>query len=287
MYSTATAMKSGNTRFVCLLISSLALPVSFAYVMGVDNRIEAGKDAEQIAAVRQTGMIKIHGEEFVSGLVTGENCDVVISAGHTAIHWQTLNRKGWQRGELRGQGNFRFNPDPINRDDWQAMTFVRSGYEQEENIDKDEHDWSIFRLARSALSICDNIDVLWHRRDCPGDILMPGFHFDKPNIKLIDNSCAIKNVVETGVVVHDCDSKDGSSGAPLFCKHEGGASLLAINISGLTRKENYDAGVYGKEGLSFDHKQHKNFARLIDGDFYRALLKELEKSRHRRFLNGK
>lgn len=277
-------MNVRQTRFICLLTLCLSLPVSFAYVMGLDDRNEAGKNSEQSAEVGQTGMISIKGEQFVSGLLTGENCDVVISAGHAAIHWKTVKRKGWRKGELRGGGDFRFNLDPKSGLEWQTMRMVSSGYELEENIDKDKHDWSIFRLSKRALPVCENIEVMPDKSECPGKIMMPGFHFDKPDTKLIDNSCSIKNSSGEGVIVHDCDSKDGSSGAPLFCQHNGRAKLLAINISGLTRKDYFDAGVYGKAGLNFHDQQHKNFAINISGAFYKALMKELHKSKDRSFL---
>jgi hypothetical protein len=277
-------MNIKHTRFICLLILCLSLPVSFAYVMGLDDRLEVGNNAGQSAEVAQTGMISIQGEQFVSGLLTGENCDVVISAGHAAIHWETVARKGWRKGELRGGGDFRFNLNPTTGLEWQTMTLVRSGYELEENIDKDKHDWSIFRLSKRALPECENIKISPNRSDCPGEVIMPGFHFDKPETKLVDNSCSIKSSSGDGVVVHDCDSKDGSSGAPLFCRNNDRSTLLAINISGLTRKDYFDAGVYGKAGLNYHDQQHKNFAINISGAFYKALMKELFNSKTRSFL---
>jgi hypothetical protein len=266
---------------LCFLLFSVSLSTAIAFVMGEDDRQDAGENAEQIAAVRQTGMISIRGEQFVSGLVTGANCDVVVSAGHAAIHWETVNRKGWRKGQIRGQGDFRFNLQPDGDLAWQKMRLVRSGYQLENNIGKDEHDWSVFRLQQPALSQCENIAVRENKSDCSGDILMSAFHFDKPDTKLIDASCSVKTASTEGVIVHDCDSKDGSSGAPLFCRQNGHSTLLAVNISGLTRKDYYDAGVFGKPGLQFDNRQHKNFAKNIGGAFYRALMQELRESKNR------
>jgi hypothetical protein len=277
-------MKIKILSFLCFLLFSVSLSTAIAYVMGADDRQDAGQNDDQLAAVRQTGMISIRGEQFVSGLVTGANCDVVVSAGHAAIHWQTVNRKGWRKGQIRGQGDFRFNLQPDSDLEWQKMRLVRSGYQLEKNIGKDEHDWSVFRLEKPALSQCENIAVRANKSDCNGDILMPAFHFDKPDTKLIDASCSIKTASIDGVIVHDCDSKDGSSGAPLFCRHNGRSTLLAINISGLTRKDYYDAGVFGKAGLQFDNQQHKNFAINIGGAFYSALMNELGASKDRSLL---
>jgi hypothetical protein len=275
-------MNMKDRRLIYILALCVCLSTSFAYVMGPDDRVEISNEQASLTAVRQTGMISIQGEEFVSGLVTGENCDVVITAGHAAIYWQSVSRKGWRKGEVRGQGKFRFSLDPKSGPDWQAMTLVNSGYEQADDVGKDEHDWSIFRLSTPALPQCENVSVMRDKRECQGGLLMPGFHFDRPNTKLIDQSCSVKSVSGDGIIVHDCDSKDGSSGAPLFCHHDGSSALLAINISGLTRKDYFDAGVYGKSGSTFHNRQHKNFAVFIGGDFYKALMRELKASAGRR-----
>jgi hypothetical protein len=266
------------------LTLSAGLTSSLAYVMGPDDRAEVGNEQGEVDAIRQTGMIRIEGEEFVSGLLTGENCDVVISAGHAAIYWQSVERKGWRKGELRGQGQFRFNLNPRQIEHWQTMQLVAAGYELEENVGKDEHDWSIFRLNSPGAFECKNFTVRSDRQTCHSRLLMPGFHFDRPHTKLLDQSCEVKQSKDSGVIAHNCDSKDGSSGAPLFCKDNGKLSLLAINISGLTNKDYFDSGVYGKPGKVFNDKRHKNFAISISGSFYRALLREMKASSLRRSL---
>jgi hypothetical protein len=81
---------------------SAGLSSSLAYVMGPDDRVEVAKGHGKVDAIRQTGMIHIEGEAFVSGLLTGENCDVAIPAGHAVVYWQSVGRKGWRKGELRG-----------------------------------------------------------------------------------------------------------------------------------------------------------------------------------------
>ena len=267
-----------------LLAFCLGLPAALGYVMGPDNRVEVADQQSQLAAVRQTGMIRIEAEEFVSGLLTGANCDVVISAGHAAIYWESVARKGWLKGALRGQGMFRFNLDPKTWAAWLSMALVNSGYEQADNVGKDEHDWSIFRLNAPALPACEIVRVMPAGADCEGDLLMTGFHFDKPETKLLEQGCSLKNTTDKGLIVHDCDSKDGSSGAPLFCRDNAKLSLLAINISGLASKDYFDAGVYGKSGSAFNERQHKNFAIAIGGAFYRALILELKASAERRLL---
>lgn len=266
---------------ICLLLAFYTPGLS-AFIMGEDNRLQLSSADSEHEEIRQTGKIAIQGEEFVSGVVTGDNCDVVISAGHAAIYWQTLGYKGWKKGELRGRGMFQFNTLVSGNTKWQEMSLVSSGYENRQNLGEDAHDWSIFRLPEPALAMCKNIVLTPPSSVCPKGLLMPGFHFDKPAVKLLDKSCVLKKQLDNGVIVHDCDSKDGSSGAPLFCMGRNGMSLKGVNISGITLKDNYDAGVYGKAGLEYDSKRHKNFAVSISAEFKKALEKELKLSRQRR-----
>ena len=268
-------------RLLVLLGGCLGLPLCLAYVMGPDNRMPVVEAHHNDPGIRQTGMIRIHGEEFVSGLITGANCDVVISAGHAAIYWQDLARKGWRRGEVRGQGRFRFSLSPRLDDSWENLHLIKSGYQDEGNIGKDEHDWSIFRSDKALTKNCEVPVIIRDTGSCHGGLVMPGFHFDKPFTRLLDNSCEIKQRNRKGIVVHNCDTKDGSSGAPLFCRVNDRLQLLGLNISGLTHRDYYDAGVFGQSGQAYDHRQHKNFAISVKGAFYRALMKELEASSQR------
>ena len=274
-----------HLRLLVLLAGCFCLPLCLAYVMGPDNRMPVVEAHHDDPGIRQTGMIRIHGEEFVSGLLTGANCDVVISAGHAAIYWQDLARKGWRRGELRGGGKFRFSLAPAREDSWADLRLWKSGYQDENKIGRDEHDWSIFRSETALSQNCETILIAG--ASCGDGLVMPGFHFDRPLTRLLDNSCEIKQRSENGIVVHDCDTKDGSSGAPLFCRANDRLHLLGLNISGLTHRDYYDAGVFGQSGQAYHDRQHKNFAIRVSGEFYRTLMEELDRSRMRAEQNDK
>lgn len=267
---------------ICLIFFTFS---AYAYVMGEDDRRLVKRDSKSPFAIKQVGQIQIHGEAFVTGLVTGENCDVVLSAGHAAIHLETVSRKGWRQGELRGQGKLTFLLDPLRKEDALEMRLVSSGYEDIAKLESDHHDWAIFRLQAPALDKCEKTSPLLLVDHCKETLVMPAFHFDKPNSLLVDQSCSVKQIQEHGIIVHDCDTKDGSSGAPLFCRSSSGLGLVGLNISGLTQKEYEDPGVYGGKGNDFDPRWHKNLAVSIVGDFYRVLQEELLRSRERARLN--
>ena len=271
-------MPSGFKYSFCVFTLYFGMSYSFAFVMGEDNRKEVTVSESKQPGIRQTGVIRISDEEFVTGIVTGENCDVVISAGHAAIHWQTVERKGWQKGELRGDGRLVFHADPRDVNNGIMMKLVKSGYGEPGNLGEDEYDWSIFRLALPAMKECSNLKIAETQLRCESKIVMPAFHFDKRDKKLIDHTCSIKDSVNHSVLIHDCDTKDGSSGAPVFCRTNHNMTLIGINISGLTQKTYEDPGVYGQDGPEYHSRKHKNFAVSIHGEFYRALQTELEAS---------
>ena len=209
-----------------------------AYIMGKDNRQEINREESEQPEIMQTGIIQTGDGSFVTGILTGDNCDVVISAGHAAIYWRSNTARGWVKGELRGGGQFQYYPDPgSDRKHGIAMVLVRSGLQVAADIDKDSSDWAVFRLSKPALPACRNITFVANGIKCNGHIMMPAFHFDRRDTRLIDRSCKIKDSIGNDIVVHNCDTKDGSSGGPLLCSTRSGIVLLAINISGMTLKE--------------------------------------------------
>lgn len=256
---------------------------AYAYVMGQDDRQVLNEAESEQPEIMQTGIIQIGDGSFVTGVLTGDNCDVVISAGHAAIYWRSNTAKGWRRGELRGGGQYRFYPDPGGkRKSGIAMALVRSGLQVPADIDKDSSDWAVFRLLKPALPGCRNIRYAVNGIKCDGHTMMPAFHFDRRDTRLIDRSCKIKDTIGSEIIIHDCDTKDGSSGAPLLCGNRKGIVMLAINISGMTLKEFVEPGVYGKDSLKFNFRNHKNFAVTIHGEFLTVLESELEASRERK-----
>ena len=251
-----------------------------AYVMGYDDRQVVNAVEAALPEVAQTGIIEIRDGGYVTGILTGANCDVVISAGHAAYYWRDNAAKGQHKGNLRGDGKFLFKL--ASQELGLAMRLVQSGYDNPAHLDDDQEDWSIFRLLAPALPACKPIVYVSGGGTCNGQILMPAFHFDRRDTLLVDRSCAIKDVINHAILVHDCDSKDGSSGAPLLCRDQAGIKLLGINISGVSRKELVDPGEYGKASERFDYKHHKNYAVTIHGDFARALEAELQASARRK-----
>ena len=109
---TRTVMSRSFVIGLFVLLMGEVCPAAYAYVMGQDDRQEINQAESQQPEIMQTGIIQIGDGSFVTGVLTGDNCDVVISAGHAAIYWQSNAMKGWHRGELRGGGKFQFYPDP-------------------------------------------------------------------------------------------------------------------------------------------------------------------------------
>ena len=271
-----------NGALVIFLVACLVqAPVAVAFIMGSDDRSELTAAESRTPAIRQVGRIDIPDGGFVSGLVTGSNCDVVITAGHAAYYVEDSINGDRSRGAARGNGIFRFYPEP-GTDEFIVMELVSSGFQNTGQAGLDIHDWSIFRLQRPAYRDCAKIEYKSGGSGCAGGLLMPAIHFDRRNTRLVDRTCEIKDVMEGRIVVHDCDSKDGSSGAPLLCNTDTGIFVLGINISGVSQRELVDPGEYGQDSKQFDYRNHKNFALNIEGEFLDALEKELRLSLKRK-----
>jgi len=252
-----------------------------AYVMGQDDREPVSAEEANLPEITQIGVIETGDGGYVTGILTGLNCDVVVSAGHAAYYWRDNLALNQRAGALRGGGNFHFRLDPAHSNTSIDMTLVTSGFVDMAHLDDDSNDWSIFRLQHPALTRCRIITFIRDAGQCRGQILMPAYHYDRRDTLLIDRSCAIKDTLDHALLIHDCDSKDGSSGAPIYCRETTGMKLLGINISGITLKEWVDPGEYGKQGMAFDYKSHKNYAVAVHGDFLRALEAELQTSAKR------
>jgi hypothetical protein len=253
-----------------------------SYIMGADSRVELSQEEASITSIRQIGIIDTGDGGFVNGVVTGANCDVVISAGHAAFYWEDNLLLDRVKGARRGNSTILFYPEPQLSSEGTPLTLIASAYEDLEKVGDDKHDWSIFRLPAPAYDQCDLLEIKRSTTSCPGSILFPAYHFDRKRSKLIDNTCSIKDSLGKEIIVHDCDTKDGSSGAPLICESEGRYSLIGINISGLSLKDANNPSIFGNPGEAFNIKTHKNFAITFHGEFYMSLTRELIASESRK-----
>ena len=274
-----TPVQQMRVSYIALLWLFSVTPIA-AFVMGEDDRRPASTDESLISGVAQTGMIKIPGEEFVTGLLVGANCDIVISAGHAAFHWRTVEHRNWHKGQRRGNGKLTFSLNPTATT-WTPMILVASGYDNPANIVKEHHDWAVFKLTERAATDCAEIYYENYKVACRGAIIMPGFHFDRRDVRLVDASCSIRYARDNRLIIHDCDTKDGSSGAPLLCRENEKTYLVGINVSGLTERSYIDPGVYGQSGKKFRHRRHENFAVAVHGFLHKTLSEEFTASSRR------
>ena len=241
-----------------------------AFIMGPDDRDELNGAELLQPEIRQVGVITIADGGFVSGFVTGANCDVLVSAGHAAFYAEDAPNGEHRAGSPRADGLSRFSPVP-GQDELISMTLAGSGFETPANVGQDVHDWAIFRLARPAYQDCRQLNIAGNAMECPGKLLLPAFHYDRRDTRLIDRTCSIRDTLGDRIIVHDCDTKDGSSGAPLLCDDKGVVEVIGINISGVSERELVEPGEYGQDSREYDYRNHKNFALNLGGEFLDAL----------------
>ena len=275
MPSTAPHRTQVAASVLIAVLATAPLPFTVtAFIMGDDDRVPVAA-VEPDPTFRQTGIVRVFGEELATGLVTGANCDVVVSAGHVLV-------------APRGNGppdqaaaDPAFVPGGPGSAAAIPMQLAASGGGTGDDFEDDARDWAIFRLRHPLPGGCQVIGPVTAGDHCVAGVMMPAFHFDRRDTLLVDRDCRVYPSVSSGVRIHDCDSKEGSSGAPLLCRTGGDGALVGINVSGLTRRGYTDPGIYGQRGEGFDPGSHKNYAVAVGGAFRAALERELAASRQR------
>ena len=270
------------------------MPFSLSTVIGEDGRVKLTDEERRIPGFRQTGIIKIGDEGFGTGIVTGANCDVVITAAHlTRYNYETAARYNGALGDLRESWRLNFVPDPMKSNKGYQAELVGSGFDNINNIPtyqsnraEHQHDWSILRISRSAMVNCVPIKFMRDKANCDGPVRIPAVHtdahFDTYINDINDDPCYIRNARRNDLIRHDCDTKEGASGAPLFCETAGELYLIGINSGFAVPNANYKEPMRGQSGAPYNHTNHVNFAVPLYGEFLKIFEAELKRSEQRR-----
>ena len=268
-------------------------------IIGADGRIKLTTEEKEIPEFRQTGIVNIGGEGFGSGIVTGANCDVVLTAAHLIRYNQEDARYFNRRiGELRESWRLNFVPDPSRAIIGYQASLVISGFDDIENIRllgsneiAHQHDWSVLQLSRPAMRQCVQIKYIRDKTTCAGPIRIPAVHIDAYDDVFINDihadPCFIHPTKQKNLILHDCDTKDGASGAPLFCEVDSDLYFIGINAGFAVPDSNYEEPDKGMPGVPFNSQNHVNFAVPLHKDFANALEDALKQSEQRRMLKNR
>ena len=263
-------------------------------VMGDDDRESLTEDEKKVPEFRQVGLVSGKMVSLATSLVTGKNCDVVITNGHVVVGVD---------GEIRSkesEGFFKFHTDfkAGRANEFTKMYIVDTGYlplgyKGEKNRD----DWAILRLEEPVFENCQHIPFTAYEdigSECSkeGELVTVGTHKGDYEEKKINRSCKMfkpdpnesTDDIEKYSIKHDCDTGMFSSGSPIYCKTPGGdLRLIGVNNAGVTSKltdKEIDSLYerFGQPGPEADPESHYNLAVSFWGKFGSALAQELRKS---------
>lgn len=244
-------------------------------LIGEDDR--APLEGEELGFYRQVGMVKT-ASSSASGFVTGKNCDLLLTNAHVLIR----KRSRKPRSKV-----IKFYPDPRDPKRSARVTLIKTGYDRKVRRRGDQDDWAIGRLDRSMFKSCEQIGVTpypgLYSPLCDGEIQHVSFHADDWSRRKISRACKVFNspLYEafselgkmSGVIKHNCDTKSGSSGSPLFCAgKDGRVRLIGLNVS----EVDYRSGE-----RSYNPTKHYNLAVAVWGEFRTTLAKALKTSAQR------
>jgi len=277
---------------IVILLLNYTLPVS-STIIGEDGRVRLSKEQKSIPEYRQTGLLGIGGEGYGTGLLTGENCDVVLTAAHL-VRYNVEDAEKYKNtvGNLRENWRLYFVPDPLKSNAGYHVTLVKSGFDNINNISSRlskraeySHDWSILRLSTPGTTTCKQIRYIKNKTTCDGPIHIPAIHIDAYEDiyinDLTNDPCYTYPTDRRDIIQHNCDTKEGASGAPLFCMIEDEFYLIGINSGSTVPNKNYKEPDRGKSGAPFNKGNHANYAIPLHEEFIKAFEAELYRSKQR------
>lgn len=268
---------------ICIFLAlGLFCTLSQALVFNSDNR-ELLTENEQIKYY-QTGGLDTASNSG-SALVIGENCDVAITTAHLLYNSGT--------GAIKYK-HIRFLPNLPSIAHYYEGDVVETGFddipESRFPYKGSGRDWAIIRLRKPAFNRCYRIKVKPYKTSCNARISLVGRHRDDMWHKRISTNCRLAeddNSFEyingaSTVVKHNCDTKGGASGAPLLCEEGSNIYVIGMHYGNNVLKHSGAAKGFVARGQSYRSVAYFNIALLINGDFGKALRKELALSKQRK-----
>ncbi|MEW8441585.1 MAG: hypothetical protein AB2689_25840 [Candidatus Thiodiazotropha taylori] len=275
--------------------------------VGPENIKSVPKKYEWIA--KQIVMVRAgEAEVDASGIISGENCDVVTSVAHAYIEHRNL--KDEITGEvIRKAGDWHSSyyyavPNMLReKETFKYLNSIETGWDNGTEkgffrIGDARQDWSVAVSEKPILDSCVNFEIE-EDGTCEGKLFLisyqPGDYHNKKYSG--DEDCWISQYKpgeleqEFGLgdgdnvklFKHGCDANPLSSGGSLFCEKEND-KITWVGINSGELFKNLDKHrIYSKNSApAYNEKSHYNKAVYIKGKFLQVYESQLRKSKDRR-----
>lgn len=210
-------------------------------IIQTDDRVPMTSHRYPWSAIGRVEGLKVDGEGYIctGALITPE---IVLTNAHCVYDPATHQASQFIRfmpnlvnGLLQDEDDAAFVTDAYAETDF-------SGNEAPPNPD----DWALLKLEKSLGSKYGtiglaNLDAATLIADYQGKLVLPGYSFDFPTQHPSETAgvhlgCSIVNEVN-GVIVHNCDTRGGSSGGPILAEVDGELRIVAVNSAEFANPE--------------------------------------------------
>ncbi|MEW8351129.1 MAG: hypothetical protein AB2687_22715 [Candidatus Thiodiazotropha taylori] len=228
-----------------------------------------------------------------SGIITGKNCDVLITANHVLEDW-------YGRGFDRGIENQFISQDVSSTEKiWDTATDFKSkssGFiSSENNKPYFARDWAVVELKSPAKKNCIRdleINYGFAKKKCNVEYVLIGHHKDSMRIKYEsygshfpadfngelakDSKGGALYSLNQTLIGHHLGTYGATSGSPILCKYKNSSGEIKFRLDGI-----HIDGVFDPQNdkpiHSLSEESHNfNKGLKISGDFENALRKALE-----------
>ncbi len=168
-----------------------------------------------------------------TAMVTGKNCDYVLTAAHV-LYDRQLRRRLYK--------NYIYTKAYNDREKRMPISLVTDGWQEGARYGNTDYDYSLFKSPTRLVEQCNQFEFRASEKKCRESekTTVVAFHSDTLACKSIDKtSCTTSDwawdnggkKLSPNAFSFSCDTKGSSSGAPVICLNELGNTYAVIGLN--------------------------------------------------------